>query len=397
MMASALLFSLLFLTTESGVGPVPGDRMAILLGESRKVLDGAPPESLTLQIETDCEEASVFLTISLSGGRIPIWILPAEVKGRRCFRVVTGVFGSEPEAREARSKLPEPFASRKEQPRILKISTIVRPGSFRSPARDTEIAPAGRSQPDPIPSPAVREPPSPRSHTPTIVRAAPIVSPAVPVALEAPVPEPTAVQPPMHEIPAHPATAAPQPIPMRAEPPNPNVSLPPHRTGPAPAAAPPPGAEPLLPLIGRAAVSSTQEQSLQDFAKQVSFQKRSNKGSFSVSESETRIGEPRSSLRVTTLTQDPADRDGQILVNGLVKNSGNGAACNIQLQVKIFGLKGELLGASKTLAAQERLNPGESTPFQGAVFVSGAGDPPGTRTISVGRAQVQVSDSKECP
>ncbi|MEO6326242.1 MAG: hypothetical protein ABIT01_03860 [Thermoanaerobaculia bacterium] len=139
--------------------------------------------------------------------------------------------------------------------------------------------------------------------------------------------------------------------------------------------------------------------SLRDFASRISFRREGKKGSLSVVESgpgappSARLKPgPRSEPRISTITHEGPDAYGMVWVSGLVKNSGDAAACLITVDIKLLGPKNQVLGMAKAGTAVERLTPGQSTPFRGAVHL----DAPGSIPLET-RPAAEVSTYDECP
>jgi hypothetical protein len=86
-----------------------------------------------------------------------------------------------------------------------------------------------------------------------------------------------------------------------------------------------------------------------------------------------------------------------IWVSGLVKNSGDAAACTIGVALTLLGPDNQLLGSAKAVAVQERLNPGESTPFWGAILPTTPVSKPAGSPPLLTHPQAEITTFTECP
>ena len=70
-----------------------------------------PSGAYTIQFELVCETAS--LTRAVREGGSSVWFVPISYKGRGCYRVFWGNFGTEAEAQRAVAQLPSSLGASK--------------------------------------------------------------------------------------------------------------------------------------------------------------------------------------------------------------------------------------------------------------------------------------------
>jgi hypothetical protein len=367
--------------------PAPRKSLVKLIEDSQKRITSVPSGRVMLQVEVDCAESSVWSVVSKGTPRFPVSIVPISLKERPCFRVLVGDFPDERTALESVPLLPPGLSPPGNRPRAIVIATL---GLKREiPVRDSSVPPPTVVETMPTPAPTV---------APPVPRITPIVTTAIPVLLPTPMPEPT--ESPASATPP-PGNRAPAPSPMASQRPAPTPpgSTPVH--GPqSPTAV---SSETPTP-VGRATPTPASVASLQDFAGRVNFRKEGRKGSLTVSESgpgkgapERSKAGPRSEPRISTITQEGPDSFGMIWVSGLVKNSGDAAACTIGVALTLLGPNNQVLGSAKAVAVQERLNPGESTGFWGAILpTTPVSKPVGSRPLPT-HPHAEITTFTECP
>ena len=74
------------------------------------------------QLLTACRDATVQKAVDSAGNSSRLFILPATVEGRRCYRVYWGTYPTQTRAQEAlRREVPRPFRKERSQPRVTRL------------------------------------------------------------------------------------------------------------------------------------------------------------------------------------------------------------------------------------------------------------------------------------
>jgi septal ring-binding cell division protein DamX len=74
-----------------------------------------------IQLELACEAETVQKAWNWDRPSGTIWLLPTSFRGRTCFRVLWGRYGSLAQAREAKARVPEFFTAPGNRPTIVSV------------------------------------------------------------------------------------------------------------------------------------------------------------------------------------------------------------------------------------------------------------------------------------
>ena len=76
----------------------------------------------TIQLLTACQDETVQKAVDSAGNSSRLFILPATVEGRRCYRVYWGTYPTQTRALEAlRHEVPQPFRKERSQPKVTRL------------------------------------------------------------------------------------------------------------------------------------------------------------------------------------------------------------------------------------------------------------------------------------
>ena len=76
----------------------------------------------TIQLLTACQDETVQKAVDSAGNSSRLFILPATVEGRRCYRVYWGTYPTQTRAQEAlRREVPQPFRKDRSQPKVTRL------------------------------------------------------------------------------------------------------------------------------------------------------------------------------------------------------------------------------------------------------------------------------------
>lgn len=82
------------------------------------------PQSYTVSLGTFCEAGNVTRQVMAAGDAGELFLLPVEMGGRRCYRVLWGLFNSLEEGRRAMSSIPTRLRSPGQLP--VPLSRLIR-------------------------------------------------------------------------------------------------------------------------------------------------------------------------------------------------------------------------------------------------------------------------------
>ena len=83
---------------------------------------GSRTGEYTIQLLTACRDETVQKAVDSAGNSSRLFILPATVEGRRCYRVYWGTYPTQTRAQEAlRREVPQPFRKERSQPRVTRL------------------------------------------------------------------------------------------------------------------------------------------------------------------------------------------------------------------------------------------------------------------------------------
>ena len=111
------------------VKPVPAPAMADYRAMARQFADKArsyPKDGWTIQVELVCADESVERALQFQTGTFKIWFIPISYRGKSCYRVFTGVYKTEAEARNAAANLPSHFTEGGNKPTALPLTKALK-------------------------------------------------------------------------------------------------------------------------------------------------------------------------------------------------------------------------------------------------------------------------------